>query len=342
VRAVARALDIKAVPYEVVELPPPLHAALQRVRFGTRTVPAIVLESGEKLSGSRTIMRRLEELAPRRRCSRPTRARARRSRREAWGDEVWQQIARRLCGRATPSPGAQAMLSYQDGSRLPGCRRPAVRALAPGRHRRRAPPQRADEGRRARRPARACRAISTASTLDASGVLGGEAGQRRRLQIAATSRLMLTIGGRGAVLRAAGPPRRTRVRLFPGVGGVDAAGRLPGRLVREPQAAGCRAARRARSRGSSGPAAGRVLDTKVRAPAIGSGRAPGAPRPAGGPSSGAEEAVVLAPADERRDLQRGQARRGVERRRLSIARRKRDRVDGARRRRRGNGRPRRR
>ena len=61
---VQRALDMKAVPYEVVELLPPMHAALQRVRFGSRTVPGLTLESGEKLSGSRMIVRRLEELAP--------------------------------------------------------------------------------------------------------------------------------------------------------------------------------------------------------------------------------------------------------------------------------------
>ena len=60
---VQRALEMKGLPYRVVELPPPMHAALQRVRFGGRTVPA-TLESGEKLSGSRAIMRRLEELAP--------------------------------------------------------------------------------------------------------------------------------------------------------------------------------------------------------------------------------------------------------------------------------------
>ena len=62
--AAARAMDMKGFAYDVVELLPPLHAALQRVRFGVRTVPGLVLESGEKLSGSRTIMRRLEELAP--------------------------------------------------------------------------------------------------------------------------------------------------------------------------------------------------------------------------------------------------------------------------------------
>ena len=98
--AVARALDMKGLPYRVVELPPPLHAALQRVRFGTRTLPAVRLETGEKLAGSRAIMRRLEELAPE-----PSlfpadpEALAAVQRAEEWGDEVWQPMVRRLLWR---------------------------------------------------------------------------------------------------------------------------------------------------------------------------------------------------------------------------------------------------
>src|SRR6266511_1422619 len=129
--AVARAMDMKAVPYEVVELLPPLHAALQRARFGARTVPGLVLESGEKISGSRTIMRRLEELAPQ-----PSlfpagaAARAEVEAAEAWGEEVWQPMARRLLWRTfTLEP--RAMVSYQDGSRLPRLPPFAVRGLAP-------------------------------------------------------------------------------------------------------------------------------------------------------------------------------------------------------------------
>jgi glutathione S-transferase len=45
--AVARALEIKGLDDQVVELPPPLRAAVQRVRFGSRTLPAIRLESGD-------------------------------------------------------------------------------------------------------------------------------------------------------------------------------------------------------------------------------------------------------------------------------------------------------
>jgi glutathione S-transferase len=191
---VQRALDMKAMPYKVVELLPPLHAALQRLRFGTRTVPGLTLDSGEKLSGSRTILRRLEELAPE-----PSLfpadadARAAVERAEEWGDELWQPMARRLVWR-TFARHPQAMVGYQDGSRLPRLPAPAVRALAPfvGAVERRL--NGADED--------AVRADLRAlpGHLDridgwlADGVLGGETVNAADLQIASTSRLMLTIG----------------------------------------------------------------------------------------------------------------------------------------------------
>ena len=191
---VQRALDMKGLSYEVVELLPPLHAALQRLRFGTRTVPGLTLESGEKLVGSRAILRRLEELVPE-----PSLfpadldARVHVERAEEWGDEVWQPMARRLVW-TTLAMEPRAMVSYQDGSRLPRLPTPAVLALAPivvGVERRL---NGAQEG--------AVRAdlLSLPGHLDridgwlADGVLGGQTVNAADLQIATTSRLMLTIG----------------------------------------------------------------------------------------------------------------------------------------------------
>jgi glutathione S-transferase len=190
---VQRALDMKAVPYKVVELLPPMHAALQRLRFGSRTVPGLTLESGEKISGSRAIIRRLEELAPE-----PSLfpadpdARVAVGRAEEWGDEVWQPMARRLLWR-TFTIHPQAMKSYQAGSRFP-LPAPAVRVLAPTVNAVERRLNAADEG--------AVRADLRAlpSHLDridawiADGVLGGETVNAADLQIATTSRLMLTIG----------------------------------------------------------------------------------------------------------------------------------------------------
>jgi glutathione S-transferase len=190
---VQRALDMKSVPYEVVELLPPMHAALQRVRFGSRTVPGLKLESGEKLSGSRAIIRRLEELAPEPALfpADPD-ARVAVGRAEEWGDEVWQPMARRLLWRTfTMCP--QAMKSYQAGSRFP-LPAPAVRALAPTVNAVERRLNAADEGA-VRADLRALPGhLDRIDGWIAEGVLGGESVNAADLQIATTSRLMLTIG----------------------------------------------------------------------------------------------------------------------------------------------------
>jgi glutathione S-transferase len=188
---VQRALEMKAVPYKVVELPRPMHAAVQRLRFGVRTVPGLTLESGEKLSGSRAILRRLDEPEPLLLPTDPG-ERVAVERAEEWGDQVWQPMARRLLWR-TFTIHPRAMPSYQEGARFP-LPAPAVRALAPLVNAAERRLNGAGEG--------AVRADlrSLPGHLDridgwlAQGVLGGETVNAADLQIAPTSRLMLTIG----------------------------------------------------------------------------------------------------------------------------------------------------
>ena len=114
---VARALELKGVPYRTLELPPPLHAAVQRARFGARTVPGLRLD-GEKVQGSRAILRRLDELHP----DAPlypsdSEARGRVEEAERWGDEVLQSVARRLSWQVISRRPA-VMASYARGSRF--------------------------------------------------------------------------------------------------------------------------------------------------------------------------------------------------------------------------------
>jgi glutathione S-transferase len=224
--AVARAMDMKAVPYKVVELLPPMHAALQRVRFGARTVPGLVLESGEKISGSRAIMRRLEELAPQPPLF-PADASAREDveRAEEWGDQVWQPLARRLVWR-TLTREPRAMVSYQEGTQLPRLPAPAVRAVAPV--------VSAVERRLNSADEAAVRAdlVALPGHLDridgwlADGVLGGEVVNAADLQIATTSRLILTLGDVAPLF--AGRPAEAHARgLFPDWAGATPAGVLP-------------------------------------------------------------------------------------------------------------------
>jgi glutathione S-transferase len=211
--AVARAMEIKGLAYDVVELLPPMHAVVQRVRFGARTVPSVRLESGAKISGTKAIMRRLEELAPSPALfpADPA-ARAEVERAETWGDEVWQAVARRLLwvafDRARP-----AMPSYQEHARwrLPA---PVVRLVAPG----------AVLAERKMNDATEARAREDLPALPqhldridgwlADGLLGGETPNAADLQIAASTRLLLTIGD-VRPLFAGRPCEQHALGLFP-------------------------------------------------------------------------------------------------------------------------------
>jgi glutathione S-transferase len=223
--AVAQAMDRKGLPYKVVELLPPMHAAVQRVRFGARTVPSVRLETGEKLSGTMAIMRRLDELAPT-----PSlfpadlAARAEVERAEAWADGDWQAVARRLLWVAfgrTP----RAMPSYLEHAqwRLPA---PIVRALAPGAILAERKINDATEARAREDLPALPRHLDRIDAWLADGVLGGETANAADLQIATSTRLLLTIGDVRPLL--AGRPCETHaMRLFAQWDGWVPAGAFP-------------------------------------------------------------------------------------------------------------------
>lgn len=223
--AVEKALALKGLEFRRVELLPPLHAVVQRMRFGARTVPAMTL-GREKVVGSRAIVRRLEELRPQPPLF-PADAelRAEVERAEEWGDEVWQPIARRLLWPAL-ARAPRALPTYQEGSSLPALPAPVVVALAPVVTRAERRLNRADDG--------AVRADlrSLAGHLDRidgwieRGILGGPDVNAADLQIAATTRLMLTIGD--VRPRIEGRPAAAHARaLFDAPGGEVPAGVLP-------------------------------------------------------------------------------------------------------------------
>jgi glutathione S-transferase len=223
--AVARALEMKGLPYRVVELLPPMHAAVQRVRFGARTVPAVRLEDGQRISGSMAIMRKLEELAP----APPLfpadpAARAEVERIERWADEVWQAVARRLLWVAfARSP--RAMPSYQEHARL-RLPAPVVYAVAPfATFAERKMHDATDE--RARDDLRALSGhVDRIDGWLAAGVLGDETPNAADLQVATSSRLLLTIGDVRPVF-AGRPCEEHALRLFPQWDGSVPAGVLP-------------------------------------------------------------------------------------------------------------------
>jgi glutathione S-transferase len=221
---VERALRLKGIPYRTVELPPPMHAPIQRVLFGQRTVPALRL-NGEKLVGSRTILRRLEELRP----DPPlfpadAGARARVEEAEAWGDETFQSVARRLLWFGMRrNPGAMVSYSETAKPRLPA---PVVRISAPLIAR--------AAGRLNNVSQAAARADLEAlpGYLDridgwiADGTIGGEDPNAADLQISSTVRLLMTLEDLRPTIETR-PAGQLALRLFPQVDGRMPAGSLP-------------------------------------------------------------------------------------------------------------------
>ena len=132
--AVRKALALKGIPHKTVELLIPTQAPLMRLRFGRRTVPALKLDGGEKVSGSRAIMRKLDELVadpPLLPPQSEPEARAAVLAAERWGDEVLQPAVRRIVWSALKRR-PEAIPSFQQASQLPQLPRPVVRAVAPG------------------------------------------------------------------------------------------------------------------------------------------------------------------------------------------------------------------
>lgn len=222
---VARALELKGMPYRRVELPPPLHAPIQRVLFGRRTVPGLRLPGGERISGSRAILRRLEELEPQPPlfpADPETRARAAEA--ERWGDEVLQPLVRRVLWWAlTNSP--DALPSYSDGSALPLPPR-ALLAFAPLLTRaERALNKVSDDAVRQdlrRLPAY----LDKVDGWIAEGLLGGPEPGAADLQIASSLGLLATVEEVGALI-APRPSGALARRLFPRWPGRVPAGALP-------------------------------------------------------------------------------------------------------------------
>jgi glutathione S-transferase len=114
---VERALQLKAIDYRRVDMPPVAHKAVQKTLFGGATVPALVLD-GRKILGSLHIIRALEEKVAEPRLL-PADEKERKSVElaEGWGDEVLQPLVRRVIWSALVRQPA-AIPSYSEGSGL--------------------------------------------------------------------------------------------------------------------------------------------------------------------------------------------------------------------------------
>lgn len=215
--AVEKALALKGLGYRVVEWPPPLHVPLQRMIFGARTVPALRV-GRERVSGSRAIMRRLEELSPEPPLfPRDRRSRARVEAAERWGDMVFQPIGRELIWAGFREQPA-AMVSYGEHSRL-RLPPPAIRLLAPVIARLGARLNRTDMSVARERleslPAR----VDRIDAWIAEGTIGDlDHPNAADLQIASTVRLLMTIADARRVMGER-PCTSLAMQLFPKVDG---------------------------------------------------------------------------------------------------------------------------
>lgn len=222
---VQRALERKGIAHRVVEWPPAAHALLQTLLFQRRTVPAIRFEDGERVVGSRAILRRLDERVPSPALVPEDPAAGERVlAAEAWGDTVLQPVPRRVLWFALDrSP--QSIPTFQVHSKLP-MPRAAVPFVAPL--------ILAAEHRLNRVNPASVRAdlrdlpghLDTVEGWLRDGTLGGPEANAADLQIAASLRLLMTMQDLREPL-AARPAGQFALRLFPDWDGDVPAGTLP-------------------------------------------------------------------------------------------------------------------
>ena len=224
-RAVEVALRGKGIDFKRVDLLPLSQLVVGPLRYGGTTVPGMRID-GERIAGSRAIMRRLDELAPEPPLLPPP------------GDPMYAQRARgRALGRRgvpeRPPPdhrrrpscvARSAMESYAGDARLP-LPRPLLRPALPATARLMAIHNKArDESARADLAALP-RQLDRIDGWIGEGVLGGEQPNAADLQIGSSLRLLMTIGDVRPLIE--GRPAAALTRYFPPLVGEVPAGVLP-------------------------------------------------------------------------------------------------------------------
>jgi glutathione S-transferase len=222
--AVAAALRLKQIEFERVDLLPLTQLIVGPLRFGGRTVPGMRLH-GERLVGSRAIMRRLDQLVP----DPPllpapgSASYARVLEAERWGDDVLQSVPRRVLDLAFVR-APTAMFSYAAEAKLPlplermAPAAPLVARLMAIQNGAREQAVRADL---AALPAQ----LDRIDGWIADGLLGGEQPNAADLQIGSTVRLLRTVADVRPTIDAHAAAELAR--YFPPTIGEVPAGTLP-------------------------------------------------------------------------------------------------------------------
>jgi len=232
--AVEAAMKLKSISYRRVDLLPLSQLAVGPLRYGGFTVPGMRF-AGERIVGSRAIMRRLDAMQPEPPLlpapGEPTYAQVLEA--ERWGDETFQPVARRILDVAFLHDPA-AMESYASGAALM-LPRPLLRAALPltarllaARNRARDAAARADL---AALPAQ----LERIDRWVGEGLLGAEQANAADLQIGSTLRLLMSIGDVRPLIEA--HPAARLVDYFPAMKSHVPAGALPAGWLSAPATA---------------------------------------------------------------------------------------------------------
>jgi glutathione S-transferase len=222
--AVEAAMRLKGIEFERVDLLPMTQMLIGPLRYGGPTVPGMRID-GERLVGSRTIMRRLDELAPEPPLLPPVGDEhyAPVLEAERWGDEVLQSVPRTLIDVAFLRR-PQAMLSYAADAKLPipsALMKPATPVTA----------KLMAFKNKARDAAARADIAALPGQLDrvdrwiAEGLIGGEQPNAADLQIGSTIRLLMSIGDVRPLIE--NRPAAGLTKWFPPLVGEIEAGVLP-------------------------------------------------------------------------------------------------------------------
>jgi glutathione S-transferase len=222
--AVEAAMRLKGIEFDRVDLLPMSQMLIGPLRYGGATVPGLRLD-GERLVGSRTIMRRLDALVPEPAllppAEDPTYTKVLEA--ERWGEEVLQAMPRRIIDVAflrTP----RAMGSYAGEAKLPipsalmGPAMPVTAKLMAFKNKAK------DETAKADIAALGGQLDRVDSWIE-EGILGGEQPNAADLQIGSTIRLLQSIGDIRPLID--GRPAARLTRYFPPMVGEVEAGVLP-------------------------------------------------------------------------------------------------------------------
>ncbi len=231
--AVEAAMRLKGIAFDRVNLLPITPVLIGPLRYGGTTVPGMRLD-GEKLVGSRPIMRRLDELAPTPPLLPPPgdSKYARVLEAERWGDEVLQDVPRRVIDVAFLRR-PRAMESYAGGAKLPipsalmGPAMPVTAKLMAFKNHARDETAKTDIAALPGQLDRVDRWIE-------EGLIGGDEPNAADLQIGSTIRLLLSIGDMRPLIE--GRPAAGLTKWFPPMVGEIEAGVLPAEWLPAPTA----------------------------------------------------------------------------------------------------------